>query len=260
MKLARYWIRGQGEATGADGQRVRVVARGWSDESMDAARERAREIAQRTARAVADHPDQRNRYEYGDRPLPEPVVREFGPSAVVTRNGYGALVLNTDHLMFVDVDREDARLSDAVMRKIESVAQRHDFSARVYKTAGGYRVLIGNVSLQAGTSDTEALLTEFGSDPLYMRLCRLQESFRARLTPKPYRLEFPNPPVEFPFETPQQEGEYRRWEQKYEAKAAGYSTCRYLTTFGGVRIAPEFEDLVYFHDQETKAASELPLA
>jgi hypothetical protein len=165
MKLARYWTRGQGEAIDPDGQRVCVVARGWSDESMDAARDRAREIAQRVAQRIISHPGQKNQYQYGDRPLPEPVIREFGPSAVVTRNVYGALILNTDKLMFIDVDREDAKLSKEVMDTVRSVADRHDLSARVYKTRGGYRVLIGNASFQAGSSETETLLNEFGADP-----------------------------------------------------------------------------------------------
>jgi hypothetical protein len=260
MKLARYWTRGQGEAIDSDGQRVRVVARGWSDESMDAARDRAREIAQRVAQRIISHPGQKNQYQYGDRPLPEPVIREFGPAAVVTRNAYGALVLNTDNLMFVDIDQDNPKPSQAVLDRVRSVAERHDFSARVYKTAGGYRVLIGNTSFQAGGSETETLLNEFGADPLYMRLCRIQESFRARLTPKPWRCRFHQPPFSFPFETPRAEAEYRNWERAYDSKASAYSTCSYVTTFGGVRIDAEFEDLVYYHDQETKATSNLPLA
>jgi hypothetical protein len=260
MKLARYWTRGQGEAVDSDGQRVRIVARGWSDESMDAARDRAREIAQRVAQRITTNPAQAHQYQYGDRPLPEPVIREFDASAVVTRNVYGALILNADNLMFVDIDQEKPKPSQAILDRVRSVAERHDFSARVYKTAGGYRVLIGNTSFQAGSSETEMLLNEFGADPLYMRLCRIQESFRARLTPKPWRCRFHLPPFSFPFETPRAEAENFKWERAYDATASAYSTCSYVTAFGGVRIAPEFEDLVYYHDQETKANSNLPLA
>lgn len=42
--------------------------------------------------------------------------------------------------------------------------------------------------------------------------------------------------------------------------AARYATCRYLTTFGGDRVAPGFEELIRYHDQETKAGATLPLA
>lgn len=285
MKLARYWSRDRSEVIDPDGNPIRVVARGWSDESIEAARARAREIARRVAERIASHPGERNQYQYGDRPVPEPVIREFGAAAVVTRNAYGALVLNADHLMFVDVDREDATPSaaadtlisgifslfgksaspaanpaGAVLGEIERVAGRHDFSARVYKTKGGYRVLITSARFQAGNDEAEALLSEFGADPLYMRLCRTQESFRARLTPKPWRCGFHKPPVEFPLETPQDEDRYRRWEIEYNSKAASYATCRYVTAFGKGSVLPEFEELIHHHDNETKASSDLPLA
>jgi hypothetical protein len=59
----------------------------------------------------------------------------------------------------------------------------------------------------------------------------MQESFRARLTPKPWRLDVGQPPVKFPFETPDAEGRYRDWERTYESKAAGYATCAFRTSF-----------------------------
>ncbi len=291
MKLARYWGRGQGEAVDVEGQKIRVVARGWSDESIDLARARAADIARRVAQRLVSHPGERNQYEYGDRPLPEPVIRELGSAAVVTRNAYGALVLNTDRLMFVDIDREDAEQAsggggleevmsgllslfgksapapaakenraDTVVEGIQQVGRRHNLSGRVYKTAGGYRVLLTSAAFRAGSSEAESLLNEFGSDRMYMHLCRVQESFRARLTPKPWRCDFGKPPVEFPFETPQAEAQYRRWEAEYNAKSAGCATCRFVIAFGSGTTVPEFEDLVKYHDQETKAASGLPLA
>src|SRR5437867_12101213 len=99
MKLARYWSRDRAEVIDPEGNPIRAVARGWSDESIVAAQARAREIAQRVAERIASHPGERNQYQYGDRPVPEPVILTFGDKAVVTRNAYGALVLNADHLM-----------------------------------------------------------------------------------------------------------------------------------------------------------------
>ncbi len=101
------------------------------------------------------------------------------------------------------------------------------------------------------------MLQQYDADPLYVRLCRLQQSFRARLTPKPWQCGLRVPPASFPFDTPQQESRFRAWDADYAATAARYATCRYLTTFGG-RIAPAFEELIRFHDQETKAGTTLP--
>ncbi len=273
MKLAKYWAREAGVATGRGGQSIRVTARGWSNDSMQAARAAARDIAQRLAQGI--FPTRSRQYLYGDRPLPEPVLREFS-SAVVTRNIYGAEVLNTRDLMFVDIDQPDrqpgliasgirslfggSRPAPAVPAKIQSVAERNNLTGRAYRTAGGYRLLITSSTFTPGDSRTEDLLRQFDADPLYVRLCRMQESFRARLTPKPWRCGLHVPPVTFPYDTPVEESRFDAWERSYTATAGRFATCRYLGSFGSSRVASGLEELVQYHDRETKAASDLPLA
>lgn len=286
MKLARYWTRQAGEAIDKKGDPIRVVSRGWSNESLEAARAMARERARRVAETIASDGTKAKQYGYGERPLPEPALREFrngseAASAVITRNAYGALVMNARNMMFVDIDREDEPKStlssvlslfgkrkpapgsvatDAVMTGIQGVAEHNSLAARVYKTAAGYRVLVLSQRFEAGDSRSEALLEEFGSDKLYVRLCRMQESFRARLTPKPWRCGLGVPPVTFPFDNPDDEVRFREWEGLYTTQAARYATCRFVASFGGERIEPEFLELVEYHDRETKASSGLKLA
>ena len=292
MKLARYWTRQTGEAIAPDGSRIQATARGWSNDSVAAAADVAREIARRVAQRLVTNPGERKQYGYGDRPLPEPIIREFAdggnPAAVVTRNAYGALVLNTHDLMFVDIDREDKATpaaaaqdlvssvmslfgksmpaaptpapADTVVAGIQRVATSHNLGGRIYKTASGYRALITSPAFEAGAGATENLLSEFGSDALYVRLCRMQQSFRARLTPKPWRCNMGTPPAEFPFENPRDESRFREWEAKYNAAIARYATCRFVSSFGSPGMEPAFEALVQYHDQETKATSGLPLA
>jgi hypothetical protein len=290
VKLARYWTREAGEATGRDGRRLRVVARGWSNESVEAARAVARDIGRRVAERLLAGRAEGRHYAYGERPLPEPVVREFPGgggelAAVVTRNAYGALVLNARDLVFVDIDRDDGAAPAAggglvagvlslfgkapapppaaasgVLADIERVAARQGLAARVYRTAAGYRAIVTSTRLPAGPGPGEALLQAFGADPLYVRLCRLQESFRARLTPKPWRCGLRLPPAAFPFETPQAQSQARTWEAEYAAASARYATCRYVATVGGGTMAPGLEELIRYHDQETRATAELPLA
>lgn len=259
MKLARYWTRQQGEAIGPRG-RIRVVSRGWSQESMDQAAAVARDVATRVAQRIAFGAPPSREYMYGDRPLPEPILRVFADGAqqraVVTRNMYGALVLNTQNLMFIDVDRD----GPGIMDEFQLASQANGLAVRAYKTAAGYRLLVTDRGLEPGTPQSEGLLAVFGADPLYMRLCRMQQSFRARLTPKPWRCGSVQPPVQFPFTTSRDEAQFNEWETKYRAAASPYATCRYLASFGGVRIAPEFEELVWEHDQETRANSQHALA
>jgi hypothetical protein len=321
MKTARYWSRDHAELTKNSGEQIRVVSRGWSDESVDRARAKAREIARRVAERIISHPGEKNQYGYGERPLPESVIREFaranaGPSAVVTRNAYGALVLNVDHMMFIDIDRQDrdeaghngagasatsglAELEQAaaalglenvmssifsmfgggkqaapappaapmpkpapqtVSDSIRRVAERLGLSGRVYQTAAGHRVIITNRRFEAGKDESESILNQFGADRVYMRLCRTQESFRARLTPKPWRVDFRKPPVDFPYETPRAEADIRRWEAEYNQKCGSYATCRFVTSVGEDNIDPAFADLIAYHDEQTKANSGKPLA
>ncbi|HLJ48402.1 MAG TPA: hypothetical protein VKU01_20445 [Bryobacteraceae bacterium] len=257
MKLARYWTRESAEATGREGP-IRVVSRGWSNQSLEHAATVARDLARRVAERLASGMSPEARYQYGDRPLPEPVIREFqGPAAgVVTRNMYGALVLNTDDLMFIDIDREPRHATN----EIQQVAERNGVAARIYKTAAGYRVMISNVAILPGSSQSETLLQQFQSDSLYVRLCRAQQSFRARLTPKPWRVGMHTPPVSFPFETPSDQAKFNHWVARYDAASDRYATCHYVAQAGTRGIAPQFYDLIEFHDQQTKANSGLPLA
>jgi hypothetical protein len=280
MKLARFWTRAAGEATGPGGN-VRVTSRGWSNDSVEAARANARDHAQKIAESIVSNQARGQHYSYGERPLPEPVLREFqpdgdGPAAVVTRNAYGAVVLNTRDLMFVDIDREDrrstgivsgirslfggSRSAPTVLADIQSVAEGNNLTGRVYKTAAGFRVMITNAVFQAGSHETEDLLRQFGADPLYIRLCRMQESFRARLTPKPWRCGWYAPPGTFPFETAEEQTRFQEWEIEYNSAIEGYATCLYMASFGSGTMAAGFEELVQYHDRETRAASVLPLA
>ncbi|HYL74652.1 MAG TPA: hypothetical protein VEU96_10630 [Bryobacteraceae bacterium] len=305
MKLARFWARQPGEATDSSGELVRVTSRGWSNESPEAAAALAREIARKVAERVLAGDPKAKQYGYGDRPLPEPVIQELrdesgAASAVITRNVYGALVMNAGDLMFVDIDREGSAppapgqdivqdvaqelmsglsslfgqpkpatppmpvqhpaAADPVVAEIQRVAQRNNLSLRIYKTAAGYRALIFNMRFDPASAQAESLLREFGSDALYMRLCKMQESFRARLTPKPWRMGMSQPPVSFPLEGPNDEARFYEWVAKYTAASAGYATCRFIGGFGAGSIADGFPALIAYHDQETKATSGLRLA
>jgi len=263
MKLAKFWVRETGQATTADGEDFELSVRGWSNESLDAARASAREAIKRIAAVFVSGQRPKSQYTYGDRALAEPILREFtdggdGPMAIVTRNRYGADVLNTRDLMFVDVDSEAE--SRATLSKIERVALDNQLAVRVYRTAAGYRVLILNRRFKAGSPESESILAQFGSDPLYVKLCKIQDSFRARLTPKPWRCGLRMLKVGFPFTGPYDEERFQEWKAQYDKKCTPYATCKFLASHGGFDIEPAFKELVELHDQHTKASSSLPLA
>ncbi len=284
MKIARYWTRAEAEAWRPGGERIHARARGWADDSVESAGNCARDIARRVAERIAAGDIDKKRYPYGDRPLPEPVIREFtSTSAIVTRNAYGSLVLNADHLLFADIDDQPARKTsagslgrafsalfgktklpspagDPFIQGLNAVTMSHGRKARLYRTAAGYRLMITDARYKPGSPETEALLAQYHADPLYVRLCRLQESFRARLTPKPWRCDMRVPPGEFPYETSEAWNQYTHWESEYNAKTTAFATCHFLADLGTGYDADEFREVIDFHDRETKVTQALPLA
>jgi hypothetical protein len=252
MKLAKFWGRDTAEYEG-----VQTSARGWSDNSFEDAKAKAREVAHRVAERVVNHPGEKEKYPYGDRPLPEPILRQFpGGAAAVTRNAYGALILNTDEMMFIDIDHEDRRPPNV---DVPGIASRHGLSGRFYQTAAGYRVILTDRKFAPGSPDSESLLKDFGADKMYVRLCKMQMSFRARLTPKPWRCDFYKPNVKYPYESARDERIFSEWVAQYNDNARPYATCKLVSSFG-TNVIAGFGELIVYHDDETKAMSGLPLA
>src|SRR5580658_4793399 len=155
MKFARYWTRREGEGTDSSGQSIQVSSRGWSDVSLQDAAALAEERARRLAHRLATDRHAGKLYDYSDSPVPEPIVHDFRPegaAAVVTRNSYGSLVLNTDDLLFADVDTNSPR---SPMDQVTRVAARHGFALRLYQTAAGYRVMVTNRQIRGGGDEAE---------------------------------------------------------------------------------------------------------
>jgi hypothetical protein len=131
--------------------------------------------------------------DYLDRPVREEIIETLthdGESiGLITRNRYGALVLNTAKVAFVDVDFPAARpagirervawlfgpgkrqarqteLEDRVGRDIEEWARRNPQSRfRLYRTCAGYRLLL-TIVLLADLRATRRLLDEWGRSAL----------------------------------------------------------------------------------------------
>jgi hypothetical protein len=274
MRVAKFWAKAKSTRNGLE-----VLAKGWSDHSEIDAKDMATRRAEDLARKLASG-DTLGRYLYGDRPLAEPTVQELKDragslAAVVTRNSYGCLVLNAERLFFADVDGEigpsagffsklfgkSSKLSheDEIAKRFESLASENGIALRLYKTAAGYRIMATSEELPVGSRVSEKLLEELKSDPLYRALCKRQECYRARLTPKPWRCSSTVPPVSFPFEGGDEE-KFLDWQRDYDNAAKNYATCNLISTFGSRPTAPELEEMIELHDSETKAQSGMPLA
>ena len=154
--------------------------------------------------------------------------------------------------------------SDETLMKIGFwVGENPGYRVRIYRTAAGFRVLIVNATVLATSAQAEQILEGLESDPLYRQLCRVQECFRARLTPKPWRIRRGrNPPNRFPWTEPESEQAYRDWESKYERAASSYRTCQFIEEVGAeeYQISDTHRSLIELHDELTGAHAERPLA
>jgi hypothetical protein len=254
-----------------------------SNVSEEAARREAERLARETAGIfrVGDRPDG---YLYSDRPLREEIIDEIvdgdATIAVITRNAYGSLVLNTASVMFVDIDDQPGRRRQAkstgrrggllsrlfgaegganeepaaqghsIEARLAELADRtHGLGMRLYRTAAGYRCLITSGTYQPTSPDSIELMRSMQCDPLYLKLCSVQECFRARLSPKFWRCGATRPPVRFPWANDAQELQMREWESAYHATADRFATCELVGTFGSTDRGKQVDAIVAVHDE-----------
>ena len=283
MKIPRYWARGTQTVQDAQGKSVTFSCWYWSDESLADAGQKAQTRAAKLAWKLASG-DRLERYGYGIRPLREEIHKGISDKqhrelAIVTRNGYGALILNAAHTMFIDIDFEPEKRSGllGVIRRLfgqvtESQQEQHmqvieqwsamhpQMGLRVYRTYGGLRCLITNQVFDPMQESALEIMRALACDPLYLTLCQSQECFRARLTPKPWRCGTSNPPSRYPWENSEDERIHRQWEQGYTQTASEFAVCRLVKHLGSHQVHPDVEPVMAFHDRIACSGSDLELA
>jgi hypothetical protein len=219
MHFPDYWVKADGEAKSPEGRTVHYSVWRWSDVSEDEAKKLADEAAEKMAQRIQAGETFPDQYNYGERPVREEVIREERDQQgnlmmAITRNIYGAYILNSDRAMFIDIDLEQPQpglnisLFSVLKRlfgKKDEVSEQQDnpeqeainslkkwvsvnpgWGFRVYRTYAGLRYLVTHQTFDPEAIEVEQVLDALDSDPNYKTLCRVQKSFRARLTPKPW--------------------------------------------------------------------------
>ena len=279
MNIPRYWTKATGTTTETDGSPLKLTAWGWSATDIADARRNAEDRLSRMM-ARAEHGDaQPDKYPYGVRALREEILEEItrvedAPAAVVTRNAYGSLVINAPDVMFVDVDvpepsvkslfgglfsRKSAGADEGWQKLARTLASATSSSFRIYATAGGYRLIATERTFAPGSGEAEQIMNAVGADQAYVQLCRAQKSFRARLTPKPWRAGLAAPPNQFPRE-PREQAAFEQWLAKYNQKCAKKAVCKYLGDAGSGRVAVSIAPILGYHDERARVNEEFPLA
>ncbi len=294
LPLYRHWADETRTLRTAEGAEVRFRFRVGSNESRAAAEEKVEESFRAAERflLLANPTDEdirafrseirriRGDETEGDdyrRPICEEILRELDPCNVVTRNHYGAEVLNSTSVCFIDVDSIAWTFLDilrnifgsygvvektlATAEKLAAKPENAELGFRVYRTAAGMRVIVTGEALEPGSKRMHRLFAAFHADSRYAWLCGLQKCFRARLTPKPFRLRarhteklgrFPA----FPYANEIDRQEAEAWVADYGDRSERYAVCRFLKSFG----RPAEDPVVSFHDEATHANVQRPLA
>jgi hypothetical protein len=186
---------------------------------------------------------------------------------IVTRNHYGSLVLNAAHTLFIDVDVEAPRYEEcsqpwiAILEDLQTVlANEKGRGFRIYRTAAGFRVLATTCPFEPASKESNRLMNIVGADYAFIDLCKIQNSFRARLTPKPWRCGARRPPNQYPRTSIDEQRCFNQWLAKYDEACRDHATCQYLGHVGSDDVHKRVRPIIELHDRETKAFASLPLA
>jgi len=192
----------------------------------------------------------------------EEIVDKIDDDNIITRNRYGALVLNSSKMLFIDIDthvkslfdvlfREKLSRKELMLRRIERKVRKARYSNlgfRLYETFKGYRLLVTNKDFAPQSAESRRMMKDFKADWLYERLCVKQNCYRARLTPKPYRVKQKKIRVTYPKRSLEEQENLNSWIRDYDDKSSKYSTCRLVKEFGNV----EMNQIIAYHDKWTK--------
>lgn len=148
--------------------------------------------------------------------------------------------------------------------RIEGFLRAHpDWLVRLYRTPAGMRLLAMHRRFDPNEPDVAEFFDAVAADPEYVRMCRHQQCFRARLGPKPWRIGVaghikPRPGI-WPVK-PERRAERDRWIAQYESLAQGYAACAYAGELGAGKVDPGIDSVRELHDRLCRAESDLPLA
>lgn len=322
MLIPRYWAEAKIK-TRIAGRSYTLKRFGWSDQSVAAAQ---RHAEQRVAEAIEkinagehirriEHKVPYNGAE--GLPIREEIIAQHD-DVMITRNGYGALCLNTPDVLFADIDfaessqltvhfaaffmllllsiavsayfmswmilvigliisflftRVFAKSLSTLQRRfittpeqrslalIRNFSQQHpDWHLRVYRTPKGHRILAMHQTFDANGKEAQLMFEAIKADPHYVRMCKNQNCFRARISPKPWRIGMNRLRLGIWPVDPQDLAIREAWVREYEQHAKHYASCRFVEQFGSQIVNAKAKQVQLLHDQYCKSGTHLDLA
>jgi hypothetical protein len=143
------------------------------------------------------------------------------------------------------------------------IAGHPEWHLRLYRTPAGMRVLAMHRTFDPEEPAVADCFHALGVDPIYARMCHNQHCFRARVSPKPWRIGIPGHmrprPGVWPV-NPERLPERNRWIEAYEHVARNHASCRFIEAVGSDVVAPEAQAVQVLHDELCQATGASPIA
>lgn len=261
MKLFRYW-RTREFSVLIDGATSKINCTAGSNVSLEDADARCEQKAKHVQNRIIGTETREQEYE---RPVREEIVQEIDQNNIVTRNRYGALILNTASLNIYDIDEYKKSFWEMLGLKFEFLGYKKDKKAaivdelrklyksygkrnstwRIYETCKGIRLIVTGEYLATSSPEFAKFCKLINADYLYTWLCVRQHCCRARLTPKPFRMKIET--IKYHCPIPEGEEEhYRNWVANYEQKSRNFAVCRLIEIIGSSSCG---DAIVDYHDR-----------
>jgi hypothetical protein len=266
MKIYKFWVIEKQKIL-IDGMEQDITCYGGSNISVEDARLRAKEKAEKVQRKIRG---EKNLFDAYEAEIREEILQSIDDHSVITRNRYGAQVLNAEHLLILDIDKpkssfgdlfrkkdadQDKRKIFEMVRKLASTSKYREYGFRLYETCQGGRVMVLGKDFDPRDPETGKMMSEFNCDRLYMTLCQKQACFRARLTPKPQRMKMRRYKIQFPRQG--DDSDLQQWLADYVRESRNYSVCKFIEQVGARHSVNE---IIQIHDEITGANFRQPLA
>jgi hypothetical protein len=207
-------------------------------------KEEASKDASIQAKKIEQRISERTPKEEYDAAIKEHVSEIIDESNVITICRYGAKIWNTTEYTIFDLDDYPVDFFDLfkslrkltkkerIIFKFEERIKRYpmlgsDF--RLYETAKGIRV-IGKKYIDPTGKQYSSLMRKVNVDWLYTQLSMKQNCYRARLTPKPYRMRIRTIKIKSPLDC--EKDHYKEWSKAYDQKSLNFSVVKLLKSIG----------------------------
>ncbi|MGH8049330.1 MAG: hypothetical protein ACREPB_01570 [Arenimonas sp.] len=153
---------------------------------------------------------------------------------------------------------------EQAVKRVDGFIKKHpEWGVRVYRTPAGLRILVLHKTFDPADPQVGIFFREIEADKIYVRMCTNQHCFRARVSPKPWRIGIkshlkPRPGI-WPI-NPARLPDRVRWVEEYERKSESFASCRFIADMGNDHVDASVEKVRVLHDELCRAQSDMPLA